>query len=229
MEETIVPELTPLEKLRAELTTKLETATQASKERLETVKLTTAISLLDNVSYVDMITQREMRQANIDKLLGLVTTINAIAPVKLPGEGDVKVNCYAINDRLFGTEIALLLGLIQTASTAFVQEQKDTILTIINLPLAIVEDMQNTFGTTAYWSKRTLTKYDEVAGNYTQAKALLKEIADRLKLNPLDIVKFSEEMYNLHFEQARKRADQKLKEFELSVVVDADTSFTLKA
>lgn len=225
----VTPELTPLEKLKADLARKLELATQESKERIETAKLTASINLLDNTGYVDIITQREYRQANITKLSGLITTINAITPVKLPGEGDVKINCYAINDRLFGTEIGLLLGIIQTASTAFVQEQKDTILTILKLPLALVEDMQQAFGTTAYFSKRTLSKYDEIKGNYEQAKALLIEIADKLALNPLDIAKFSETLYNLHFDQATKRAESKLKEFQLSVTVDADQSFTLTA
>lgn len=228
MEETIVPELTPLEKLRADLANKLANATQASKERIETVKLTASISLLDNISYVDMLTQRDYRQSNIDKLSGLITIINSIAPAKIPGESDIRVNCYPINDRLFGTEIGLLLGIIQTASTAFIQEQKDVILATVGLPLALVEDMQNAFGTTAYWSKRTLAKYDEIPGNYAQAKALLEEIADKLGLNPLDITKFSEPMYQLHFEQAKKRAETKLKEFEITVVTDADTSFTLQ-
>lgn len=222
-------EKTQLEKLREEVANKLANATKESKERIETAKLTATIQLLDNSNYVDIITQREYRQANINKLSGIIQTINAIAPVKLPGEGDVKINCYPINDRLFGTEIAMLLGIIQTASSAYVAEHKDTILALINLPLALVEDMQIAFGTTAYWSKRSFEKYPEISGNFTQARALLEEIADKLGLNPLDIAKFNKEAYELHFAQANKRAENKQKEFQLSVAVDADQSFTLGA
>lgn len=219
--------MTKLEQLKADYQAKLASATTESRERIETAKLTSAIALLDNESYIDIITQRDFRQANIDKLMVLVRGVNSIAPVKLPGEGDVRINCYPVNDRLFGTELGLLLGLLNTASTAFVAEQKEAILAILDLPLAIVEDSMQAFGTTAYWSKRTLEKYDEIAGDYEQAKAMLEEVATKLDLQPLDISKFSKTAYDLHFAQASRRADAKAKEFQLSVSIDADQSFTL--
>lgn len=225
--ETPVVELTKLEKLKLELANKQAEAKQESMDRIETIRLESTLSLLDNEEYVDALTKREFREENIKTLTGLVASMNNIAPVKLPGEGNINVNCYPINDRLFGTEIGLLLGIIQTASSAYVQEHKDIIIPMIKVPLSLIEDMQVAFGTTAYWSKRTFSKFDEIPGNYEEAKALLQEIASVMNLKPLDISKFTKSAYELHFNQAKMRANTKLKEYEITLAVDASSEFTL--
>lgn len=227
VESEVVVELTPLEKLRAELATKKAKASDEAKERLETVSIQASIELLDNPAYSDYLTRREYRDENIKKLTGTVALINAVAPVKIPGEGDAKVNCYPINDRLFGTELALLLGILQTAQLTNIVEQKENILAIINVPVTLVEDAMAAFGTTAYWSKRTFNKYDEIKGDYMSARILLAEVAEKMNLKPLDLSKFSQQAYEQHFAQARTKADAKFKEFQVTLATDANSEFTL--
>ena len=219
--------LTPLEKLRQDLTNKRATASQEAKERIETVALTATLQLLNDPNYADYITRREYREENITTLTGMMALINSIAPVKLPGEGDAKVNSYPINDRLFGTELALLLGILQTAQSTNIAEQKENILAIIKLPISLIEDTMQTFGTTAYWSKRTFTKYDEIKGDYMSARVLLAEVAEKMNLKPLDLTKFTPQAYDAHFEQAKVKAEAKFKEFQVTLAVDATSEFTL--
>ena len=219
--------LSPLEQLRAELAEKRATASAEAKERIETASLTASLQLLDNTDYVDYITKRDYREQNITKLTGLMALVNSIAPVKLPGEGDAKVNSYPINDRLFGTELALLLGLLQTAQATNIAEQKENILAILSLPISLVEDTMQAFGTTAYWSKRTFSKFDEIKGDYQLAKQLLAEVAQTMSLNPLDLDKFTTTAYETHFAQAKAKAEAKFAEFQVTLAVDSNSEFTL--
>lgn len=185
------------------------------------------IARLQNNRLMDLEAARELRQSNINKLEVMTAELNMIHSVKLAQMGEVKVNCFPVGAKYFGTEISLLLGILSTAKSTYVDEQREQVLAITGLNAALVEDTNNAIGEIAYFSKKTGVITPSILGDYETAKALIEETAEAMGM-VVDISKFTEAKYAQFFNNAEKAAIYKFNEFQTSMELDATTDFTLK-
>ena len=181
----------------------------------------------DNDVFLDTLAARSHREKNIETLKGMYTTLEQIPSEKLPTIGDIKVTPYAVMSNNFGEEIGLILGLVTSLSTLFIDSQKEIEFSMINTTSSEVEDLQNSLGRPAYFSKKYVTVEDAITGDYELAKRTLEMFSESIGLVPVDFSRFTELTYKLWFADSEKKARLKLDQINKFEMIQSDERATM--
>lgn len=160
--------------------------------------------------YVSTILRKQATKENIESLREILSALGDIDSERLADGTEIKVNAYAISKSYFGEEVGLLLGVLTTLDSLYLDDHiEEGYLAVPGIDSTDVEDFFDSFGKTAYFSKRLGEGIEEERGNFKLAKIALQEIAEAMELD-VDFKKFTEKRYNRYFELAQLRVDEKV-------------------
>lgn len=180
-------------------------------------------SMYDNENYVNVLASRAFREQNIEVLKGLYTQLEQIPVERISGIGEIRVTPYAVMPSIFGEELGLLLGLITTLSTLFIDEQKDLAYSLVSTSSSEIEDLIATLGRPSYFSKKYVTVEDAIHGDFAIAQMAIEMFANNIGLQPVDMSRFTERTYNLWFSSSEQKAKLKLEQIHKFDAVESDS------
>lgn len=203
----------------AKLNSKLNEA-QAKKDTLVDQALD---KLLDNEGFIEV--QRSIRAQNIE-LTALDTTIaqlNAIPAYQAKSGDKFTIKAFAISD--FTPGLDRILGIINGARSAFVDELALNYQAITGISMLELELARTALGQPAYFSKGQV--FDEVRGNTDKLNDFLRSIAIKLKIFELSTL-VTAETIDVWFLRSKIRADKAQMEYEKQVVLNSTQKFTIE-
>lgn len=178
-------------------------------------------TMFNNEKIVDNMVARELSEANLTMLEGIVVLCKQLPGIVIEGR-EVKVNVYPVNEARFGKELGTLLGLITTASTALEQHQVG-MLSYLGISPILAEKIRIALGSQPYFSKRSKLLVDGYIGNAEDLKALLVEASVQIGLNPVDVSTITQAELQLMYTKGALRAEtQQAMHDKLSALTGTD-------
>lgn len=199
-----------ISRIRTEALAKMESE---EVKRLEA----TVTALYDNEAFVRSELTKENKKSNISQIKSWYKQLELVPAAKIKGMADVKVRAFPSGKADFGEELSYVLGLVNTLTSLFVDEQINTGYAIVNTDTIEVESITAALGQPAYYSNKLTEVIPSRKGDYTRAKERLEMFAISLGLKPLDMSSFTEETYNTWFKRAQLKAETRKHEIEVSI------------
>ena len=162
-------------------------------------------NMFNNERIVDNMAARELSEANLLTLEGIVLSCKQLPGIVIEGR-EVKVNVFPVNEARFGKELGTLLGLITTASTALEQHQVG-MLSYIGISPILAEKIRIALGSQPYFSKRSKLLVDGYVGNAEDLRALVVEASAQMGLNPVDVSAITQPELQLMYTKGKLRAE----------------------
>ena len=196
----------------AEAQAKAQLQTNASLEKL-----------LENDSFIEAQRYIAASNAEVSTLDTIINQLNAIPAYQAKSGDKFNVKAFAISD--FSTGLDRILGIINGARSAFVDELALNYSAITGISMLELELARTALGQPAYFSKGQI--FDEVRGDVSALNEYLRSISIKLKIFELP-TKVTQEAVDLWFLRSRIRAEKARAEFEKQVVLNSSKQFTIE-
>ena len=180
-------------------------------------------NLLENDSFIEAQRYIAASNAEVSALDKIITQLNAIPAYQAKSGDKFNVKAFAIND--FSTGLDRILGIINGARSAFVDELALNYSAITGISMLELELARTALGQPTYFSKGQI--FDEVRGDVSALNEYLRSICIKLKIFELP-TKVTQEAVDLWFLRSRIRAEKAQAEFEKQVVLNSSKQFTIE-
>ena len=204
---------------KEKLATKIKSA-QAAKQAQTNAQLD---RLLENEAFVEVQRSIEARNAELDKLDNILTQLNNIPAYQAKSGDKFSVRAYSITD--FAPGVDRLIGIVNGARSAFVNELALNYSAITGISMLELELARTALGTPAYFSKGQI--YDAVPGNLAEFNQYLESIAIKLGIFEL-ASKVDQKALDVWFMRAQLRAEKAKAEFDREVLLNSNQQFTIE-
>lgn len=208
-------EMTALEKKIAERMLAKEKA-KAAKDEV----------LANNESYVDYLVDKKIESNNVVLLDAIINQINSMKAIVAQDGTKYAVHCYPIAESIFGAVGSRLLAIATISGAMFTSERQAEFTALTGVDYLIGLDAYHKLGRPAYFSKQ-MTLVDEI--NFQKGYDIpLMAIAASLGLDADEAKLITDDKLANFFSASKKKAEQKLEEYNRTRETAEDSEFTME-
>lgn len=195
----------------------------AAKEKARTAKDEV---LANNETYVDYLVDKKIESNNVVHLDAVINQINAMKTIVAQDGTKYAIHCYPVAENIFGAVGSRLLAIAQIAGAMFTNERQAEFTALTSIDYLIALDAYHKLGRPAYFSKQ-MTLVDELPFQEGYDIPLMA-IAAALGLDADEAKLITDERLKALFSASRKKAEQKLDEYNRTPVNAEDSAFTME-
>lgn len=208
-------EMTALEKKIAER--------MLAKEKARTAKDEV---LANNESYVDYLVDKKIESNNVVLLDAIINQINSMKAIVAQDGTKYAIHCYPIAESIFGAVGSRLLAIATISGAMFTSERQAEFTALTGVDYLIGLDAYHKLGRPAYFSKQ-MTLVDEI--NFQEGYDIpLMAIAASLGLDADEAKLITDDKLANFFSASKKKAEQKLEEYNRTRETAEDSEFTME-
>lgn len=208
-------EMTALEKKIAERMLAKQTA-KAAKDEV----------LANNESYVDYLVDKKIESNNVVLLDAIINQINSMKAIVAQDGTKYAIHCYPIAESIFGAVGSRLLAIATISGAMFTSERQAEFTALTGVDYLIGLDAYHKLGRPAYFSKQ-MTLVDEI--NFQKGYDIpLMAIAASLGLDADEAKLITDDKLANFFSASKKKAEQKLEEYNRTRETAEDSEFTME-
>lgn len=208
-------EMTALEKKIAERMLAKQTA-KAAKDEV----------LANNESYVDYLVDKKIENNNVVLLDAIINQINSMKAIVAQDGTKYAIHCYPIAESIFGAVGSRLLAIATISGAMFTSERQAEFTALTGVDYLIGLDAYHKLGRPAYFSKQ-MTLVDEI--NFQKGYDIpLMAIAASLGLDADEAKLITDDKLASFFSASKKKAEQKLEEYNRTRETAEDSEFTME-
>lgn len=229
---TVVVESTVDTKVSEEKSTKGKEMTALEKkiaERMlakEKAKAAKDEVLANNESYVDYLVDKKIENNNVMHLDAIINQINSMKAIVAQDGTKYAIHCYPIAESIFGALGSRLLAIATISGAMFTSERQAEFTALTGVDYLIGLDAYHKLGRPAYFSKQ-MTLVDEI--NFQEGYDIpLMAIAASLGLDADEAKLITDDKLANFFSASKKKAEQKLEEYNRTRETAEDSEFTME-
>lgn len=229
---TVVVESTVDTKVSEEKSTKGKEMTALEKkiaERMlakEKAKAAKDEVLANNESYVDYLVDKKIESNNVVLLDAIINQINSMKAIVAQDGTKYAIHCYPIAESIFGAVGSRLLAIATISGAMFTSERQAEFTALTGVDYLIGLDAYHKLGRPAYFSKQ-MTLVDEI--NFQKGYDIpLMAIAASLGLDADEAKLITDDKLANFFSASKKKAEQKLEEYNRTRETAEDSEFTME-
>lgn len=229
---TVVVESTVDTKVSEEKSTKGKEMTALEKkiaERMlakEKAKAAKDEVLANNESYVDYLVDKKIESNNVVLLDAIINQINSMKAIVAQDGTKYAIHCYPIAESIFGALGSRLLAIATISGAMFTSERQAEFTALTGVDYLIGLDAYHKLGRPAYFSKQ-MTLVDEI--NFQEGYDIpLMAIAASLGLDADEAKLITDDKLANFFSASKKKAEQKLEEYNRTRETAEDSEFTME-
>lgn len=229
---TVVVESTVDTKVSEEKSTKGKEMTALEKkiaERMlakEKAKAAKDEVLANNESYVDYLVDKKIENNNVMHLDAIINQINSMKAIVAQDGTKYAIHCYPIAESIFGAVGSRLLAIATISGAMFTSERQAEFTALTGVDYLIGLDAYHKLGRPAYFSKQ-MTLVDEI--NFQEGYDIpLMAIAASLGLDADEAKLITDDKLANFFSASKKKAEQKLEEYNRTRETAEDSEFTME-
>lgn len=229
---TVVVESTVDTKVSEEKSTKGKEMTALEKkiaERMlakEKAKAAKDEVLANNESYVDYLVDKKIENNNVMHLDAIINQINSMKAIVAQDGTKYAIHCYPIAESIFGALGSRLLAIATISGAMFTSERQAEFTALTGVDYLIGLDAYHKLGRPAYFSKQ-MTLVDEI--NFQEGYDIpLMAIAASLGLDADEAKLITDDKLASFFSASKKKAEQKLEEYNRTRETAEDSEFTME-
>lgn len=208
-------EMTALEKKIAERMLAKQTA-KAAKDEV----------LANNESYVDYLVDKKIESNNVVLLDAIINQINSMKAIVAQDGTKYAIHCYPVAESIFGAVGSRLLAIATISGAMFTSERQAEFTALTGVDYLIGLDAYHKLGRPAYFSKQ-MTLVDEI--NFQKGYDIpLMAIAASLGLDADEAKLITDDKLANFFSASKKKAEQKLEEYNRTKETAEDSEFTME-
>lgn len=208
-------EMTALEKKIAERMLAKQTA-KAAKDEV----------LANNETYVDYLVDKKIESNNVVLLDAIINQINSMKAIVAQDGTKYAIHCYPIAESIFGAVGSRLLAIATISGAMFTSERQAEFTALTGVDYLIGLDAYHKLGRPAYFSKQ-MTLIDEI--NFQKGYDIpLMAIAASLGLDADEAKLITDDKLASFFSASKKKAEQKLEEYNRTKETAEDSEFTME-
>lgn len=208
-------EMTALEKKIAERMLAKEKA-KAAKDEV----------LANNESYVDYLVDKKIENNNVVLLDAIINQINSMKAIVAQDGTKYAIHCYPVAESIFGAVGSRLLAIATISGAMFTSERQAEFTALTGVDYLIGLDAYHKLGRPAYFSKQ-MTLVDEI--NFQKGYDIpLMAIAASLGLDADEAKLITDDKLANFFSASKKKAEQKLEEYNRTRETAEDSEFTME-
>lgn len=208
-------EMTALEKKIAERMLAKEKA-RAAKDEV----------LANNESYVDYLVDKKIESNNVVLLDAIINQINSMKAIVAQDGTKYAIHCYPVAESIFGAVGSRLLAIATISGAMFTSERQAEFTALTGVDYLIGLDAYHKLGRPAYFSKQ-MTLVDEI--NFQKGYDIpLMAIAASLGLDADEAKLITDDKLANFFSASKKKAEQKLEEYNRTRETAEDSEFTME-
>lgn len=208
-------EMTALEKKIAER--------MLAKEKARTAKDEV---LANNESYVDYLVDKKIESNNVVLLDAIINQINSMKAIVAQDGTKYAIHCYPVAESIFGAVGSRLLAIATISGAMFTSERQAEFTALTGVDYLIGLDAYHKLGRPAYFSKQ-MTLVDEI--NFQKGYDIpLMAIAASLGLDADEAKLITDDKLANFFSASKKKAEQKLEEYNRTRETAEDSEFTME-
>lgn len=208
-------EMTALEKKIAERMLAKEKA-KAAKDEV----------LANNESYVDYLVDKKIESNNVVLLDAIINQINSMKAIVAQDGTKYAIHCYPVAESIFGAVGSRLLAIATISGAMFTSERQAEFTALTGVDYLIGLDAYHKLGRPAYFSKQ-MTLVDEI--NFQEGYDIpLMAIAASLGLDADEAKLITDDKLANFFSASKKKAEQKLEEYNRTRETAEDSEFTME-
>lgn len=208
-------EMTALEKKIAERMLAKEKA-KAAKDEV----------LANNESYVDYLVDKKIENNNVVHLDAIINQINSMKAIVAQDGTKYAIHCYPVAESIFGAVGSRLLAIATISGAMFTSERQAEFTALTGVDYLIGLDAYHKLGRPAYFSKQ-MTLVDEI--NFQKGYDIpLMAIAASLGLDADEAKLITDDKLANFFSASKKKAEQKLEEYNRTRETAEDSEFTME-
>lgn len=208
-------EMTALEKKIAERMLAKEKA-KAAKDEV----------LANNESYVDYLVDKKIENNNVMHLDAIINQINSMKAIVAQDGTKYAIHCYPVAESIFGAVGSRLLAIATISGAMFTSERQAEFTALTGVDYLIGLDAYHKLGRPAYFSKQ-MTLVDEI--NFQKGYDIpLMAIAASLGLDADEAKLITDDKLANFFSASKKKAEQKLEEYNRTRETAEDSEFTME-
>ena len=208
-------EMTALEKKIAERMAAKQTA-KAAKDEL----------LANNETYVDYLVDKKIENNNIVHLDAVINQINSMKAIVAQDGTKYAIHCYPVAENIFGAVGSRLLAIATISGAMFTSERQAEFTALTGIDYLIALDAYHKLGKPAYFSKQ-MVLVDELPFQEGYQTPLMA-IAASLNLDADEAKLITDEKLKALFSASKKKAEQKLEEYNRTRETAEDSEFTME-
>lgn len=208
-------EMTALEKKIAER--------MLAKEKARTAKDEV---LANNESYVDYLVDKKIESNNVMHLDAIINQINSMKAIVAQDGTKYAIHCYPIAESIFGAVGSRLLAIATISGAMFTSERQAEFTALTGVDYLIGLDAYHKLGRPAYFSKQ-MTLVDELPFQEGYDIPLMA-IAASLGLDADEAKLITDDKLANFFSASKKKAEQKLEEYNRTKETAEDSEFTME-
>lgn len=208
-------EMTALEKKIAERMLAKEKA-KAAKDEV----------LANNESYVDYLVDKKIESNNVMHLDAIINQINSMKAIVAQDGTKYAIHCYPIAESIFGAVGSRLLAIATISGAMFTSERQAEFTALTGVDYLIGLDAYHKLGRPAYFSKQ-MTLVDELPFQEGYDIPLMA-IAASLGLDADEAKLITDDKLANFFSASKKKAEQKLEEYNRTKETAEDSEFTME-
>lgn len=208
-------EMTALEKKIAER--------MLAKEKARTAKDEV---LANNESYVDYLVDKKIESNNVVLLDAIINQINSMKAIVAQDGTKYAIHCYPVAESIFGAVGSRLLAIATISGAMFTSERQAEFTALTGVDYLIGLDAYHKLGRPAYFSKQ-MTLVDEI--NFQKGYDIpLMAIVASLGLDADEAKLITDDKLANFFSASKKKAEQKLEEYNRTRKTAEDSEFTME-
>lgn len=208
-------EMTALEKKIAERMLAKEKA-KAAKDEV----------LANNETYVDYLVDKKIENNNVVLLDAIINQINSMKAIVAQDGTKYAIHCYPVAESIFGAVGSRLLAIATISGAMFTSERQAEFTALTGVDYLIGLDAYHKLGRPAYFSKQ-MTLVDEI--NFQKGYDIpLMAIAASLGLDADEAKLITDDKLANFFSASKKKAEQKLEEYNRTRETAEDSEFTME-
>lgn len=208
-------EMTALEKKIAERMLAKQTA-KAAKDEV----------LANNETYVDYLVDKKIESNNVVLLDAIINQINSMKAIVAQDGTKYAIHCYPIAESIFGAVGSRLLAIATISGAMFTSERQAEFTALTGVDYLIGLDAYHKLGRPAYFSKQ-MTLVDEIKFQKGYDIPLMA-IAASLGLDADEAKLITDDKLASFFSASKKKAEQKLEEYNRTRETAEDSEFTME-
>lgn len=208
-------EMTALEKKIAERMLAKEKA-KAAKDEV----------LANNESYVDYLVDKKIENNNVVHLDAIINQINSMKAIVAQDGTKYAIHCYPVAESIFGAVGSRLLAIATISGAMFTSERQAEFTALTGVDYLIGLDAYHKLGRPAYFSKQ-MTLVDELPFQKGYDIPLMA-IAASLGLDADEAKLITDDKLANFFSASKKKAEQKLEEYNRTRETAEDSEFTME-
>ena len=207
--------MTALEKKIAERMLAKQTA-KAAKDEV----------LANNETYVDYLVDKKIESNNVVHLDAIINQINSMKAIVAQDGTKYAIHCYPVAENIFGAVGARLLAIATISGAMFTSERQAEFTALTGVDYLIGLDAYHKLGKPAYFSKQ-MVLVDELPFQEGYQTPLMA-IAASLGLDADEAKLITDDKLANFFSASKKKAEQKLEEYNRTKETDEDSEFTME-